>query len=161
METSRYLAKIIQNDALNEGKMAFISGPRQVGKTTLARQFLSDKKNYFSWDDVKFKRQWVKNPSYFVDDLDGDTIVLDEIHKYRTWKGHLKGLYDQSSDQLKIIVTGSARLDIYRRGGDSLLGRYLPFRLHPFSVGESEKTVIPSNFFIIFSVSFLSKLSPQ
>jgi hypothetical protein len=63
-------------------------------------------------------------------------VVFDELHKYPHWKNSLKGLYDQVGEQVRIIVTGSARLDLYKKGGDSLLGRYIPYRLHPFSVAE-------------------------
>ena len=65
-----------------------------------------------------------------------DLLIFDEIHKYRNWKNYLKGEYDKYKDKFKILVTGSARLDIYRKGGDSLLGRYHPYRLHPLSLGE-------------------------
>jgi predicted AAA+ superfamily ATPase len=75
-------------------------------------------------------------------------VLLDEIHKDRRWKQRLKGLYDIQGADLPIIVTGSARLDFYRRGGDSLQGRYLPYRLHPFSVGETASPPTPENWFV-------------
>jgi uncharacterized protein len=147
INSARYLSNTVINDALKDHKMAFISGPRQVGKTTLSKQFLEHSGNYFTWDDIKFKRQWIKDPNYILDDLKDGPIVFDEIHKYRPWKGHLKGFYDLHGDKVKVIVTESARLDIYRRGGDSLLGRYLPFRLHPFSVAETHAPCGPSELF--------------
>ena len=67
-------------------------------------------------------------------------VVLDEIHKYARWRTFLKGLYDKYSSKLKIIVTGSARLDYFRKGGDSLFGRYHYYRLHPFSLTEVDCT---------------------
>ena len=139
-KTHRYLEKLIQEDALKLGKMAFISGPRQVGKTTLARHFLESDENYFSWDIAAFRKEWVKSPEQATSRRRSGPIILDEIHKNRQWKSQLKGLYDVHCKQLAIIVTGSARLDIFRRGGDSMLGRYLPYRLHPFSVGEKATT---------------------
>jgi predicted AAA+ superfamily ATPase len=70
-------------------------------------------------------------------------VVFDEIHKYRKWKSFLKGFFDVYGERLKIIVTGSARLDIYKRGGDSLMGRYFPYRMHPLSVAELLSTDLP------------------
>jgi predicted AAA+ superfamily ATPase len=139
----RYLHDIIKEDALKARKTAFISGPRQVGKTTLAKSILTNRENYFSWDQVRFRRQWIKNPEFLAAEISKGTLVLDEIHKDRRWKQRLKGLYDTADEDLKIIVTGSARLDIYRKGGDSLLGRYIPYRLHPFSVAENSTPAVP------------------
>ncbi len=133
---NRYLASAITDDALKARKMAFISGPRQVGKTTIAKSFLEDPANYRNWDATPFRRAWVRNPEEAVGQLGKGPIVLDELHKYRSWKSSLKGLYDTWGDQLPIIITGSARLEMFRKGGDSLLGRYLPYHLHPFSVAE-------------------------
>ena len=137
MIKTRYLKQIIKQDALKDHKIAFISGPRQVGKTTLGKQILKTKGNYFSYDESQFKKIWAKNPVQILDQLGPGPLLLDEIHKDRRWKTKLKGIYDTYSYKLPILVTGSAKLDIYRRGSDSLLGRYLPYRLHPFSVAES------------------------
>ena len=68
--------------------------------------------------------------------MDSPVLVLDELHKYRRWRTFLKGLFDRYADQLRLIVTGSSRMDVYRRGGDSLMGRFLLYRMHPLSVGE-------------------------
>ena len=134
---TRYLEKLIIEDALKSNKMAFVSGPRQVGKTTLAKNLLKSKENYFSWDNPVFRRNWSKNPLGAIGQVGSGPIVLDELHKHKYWKRYLKGLYDEASDRIKIIVTGSARLDLYRKGGESMLGRFLPYRLHPFSVAEA------------------------
>ncbi|MCP4600255.1 MAG: AAA family ATPase [Proteobacteria bacterium] len=67
-------------------------------------------------------------------------LTLDEIHKYRRWKQFLKGFYDTYEDEVRIFVTGSPRLDVCRRGGDCLMGRYFLFRMHPFSVAETIRT---------------------
>ena len=75
---------------------------------------------------------------------EGSTLVLDEIHKASKWKKNLKGVYDTLETNIRIIVTGSARLDLYKKGSDSLMGRYLGFRLHPFSIGEMLSDRIPS-----------------
>ena len=151
---TRYLSSVILKDALKDRKMAFVSGPRQVGKTTLGKQFLKDKNNYFSWDQTEFKRIWVRNPHKILDNIGAGPILLDEIHKDRQWKSKIKGLYDTYSDRLSILVTGSAKLDIYRRGSDSLLGRYIPYRLHPFSVSEGYRPPSPNNILKKFKVCY-------
>ena len=143
MVQARYLTKAIADDALTSGKMAFLSGPRQVGKTTLARGLLATADNYRSWDDSDFRRAWTRSPRSALADRGPGVLVLDEIHKSRRWKTQLKGYYDVEGPKEGIIVTGSARLDLYRRGGDSLLGRYLPYRLHPFTLGERDLPPAP------------------
>jgi predicted AAA+ superfamily ATPase len=127
-------------EALAEGKMAFIAGPRQVGKTTLARSLLRDPEaDYFTWDLERDRRRILRASGPFWTAPPGRArarIVLDEIHKYPRWTRYLKGLYDTQREDVEIIVTGSGRLDVYQKGGDSLLGRYALHRLHPFTVGE-------------------------
>lgn len=130
----RYLFDAIDAD-LSE-KMVFISGPRQVGKTTLALQLAgaTDLRHpaYLSWDDVRARpgiRRGEIPPGQ-------PRVILDEIHKYARWRGLVKGLYDTREPGQSFLVTGSARLDVYRRGGDSLHGRYHAYRLHPLSLTE-------------------------
>ncbi|GIL18838.1 MAG: ATPase [Oligoflexia bacterium] len=114
----------------------FIGGPRQVGKTTLSLEFLKPKsvKNpaYLNWDRSTDKSLILKDEL----PLQHPVLVLDEIHKYRHWRNLVKGLYDKHKEDTQFLVTGSARLDYFRKGGDSLLGRYRYFRLHPFSLME-------------------------
>lgn len=127
----RYLTQAIQKDLRR--KMVFLSGPRQCGKTTLAQGLLKTTPGvYFNWDNEDHRQQIVSK-SWHDDDL---LIVLDELHKRPKWKQWLKGIYDVQKNDHQFLVTGSARLDVYRRGGDSLLGRYHPWRLHPFSLDE-------------------------
>lgn len=134
----RNISQKIESLALNRNKMAFISGPRQVGKTTLSKTFIHNKNGeYYNWDNLSFRRLWTKSPIESTINLsENATLILDEIHKADKWKQNLKGVYDSIEKRLKIIVTGSARLDLYKKGSDSLMGRYLGFRLHPFSIGE-------------------------
>jgi len=139
----RYLAESVTADAFADGKMAFVSGPRQVGKTSLGKSLLTAPSNYFTWDDPVFRRTWLASPRKALAELARGPLVLDEIHKDRRWKNHLKGYFDTVGVGDGLLVTGSARLDLYRRGGDSMLGRYLPYRLHPFSVGEHTKSANP------------------
>jgi len=138
MPIQRYLHRHIFRDALADHKMAFISGPRQVGKTHMAKGCLDAANNYFNWDVSEFKRVWVRSPLKAIEEIAPGPVVFDELHKYPHWKNSLKGLYDQVGQQVPIIITGSARLDLYQKGGDSLIGRYIPYRLHPFSVAESD-----------------------
>lgn len=115
-------------------KMVFIGGPRQIGKTTFARDIIGKnfKSSYYNWDFREDRRRIISSS------WDGfaDLLILDEIHKYGRWKNLLKGEYDKLKDRFKFLVTGSARLDIYRRGGDSLQGRYHYYRMHPFTLAE-------------------------
>jgi len=88
--------------------------------------------DYLNWD-VREDRKNIIQSSFKGD---AGIILFDEIHKYKDWKNYLKGQFDKHREDFKILVTGSARLDVYRRGGDSLMGRYFYFRLHPFSLAE-------------------------
>lgn len=139
----RYLAPLIEQLSFRHHKMAFVSGPRQCGKTTLAKTFLSQRKEggYYNWDDVEFRRLWANSPKRVVPENTQAVplVVLDEIHKARSWKRSLKGVFDTLTSPVDILVTGSARLNVYRKGGDSLLGRYFHFRLHPFSLAEMDQ----------------------
>jgi predicted AAA+ superfamily ATPase len=151
INTYRYLAQSIQEIALNRHKMVFISGPRQVGKTTFSKSYAHLFKNfsYKNWDDVAFKKWWSKNDfSELLQELNHNEthssklVIFDEIHKAKGWKSKLKGFYDLWGDITGIIVTGSARLNVYKKGSDSLMGRYYHFRLHPFSLCELAKLEI-------------------
>lgn len=143
---TRQIQHAIEELCFDDHKMAFVSGPRQCGKTTLARM-LRDKRGfgvYHNWDDVTFRRLWVKNPAEIIPSSMESVVpvvILDEIHKAKAWKRTLKGLYDTLARPADILVTGSARLNVYRRSSDSLLGRYHHFRLHPFSLAELESSV--------------------
>jgi hypothetical protein len=143
MSEPRYLAAQIREDALAGGKMAFVSGPRQVGKTTLAKSLLVAASNYRNWDDPEFRKAWVRSPRAALADREPGPMVLDELHKDRRWKTRLKGCYDSEGAGAGLVVTGSARLDLFRKGGDSLLGRFLPYRLHPFTAAEREAPPSP------------------
>lgn len=135
----RYLAEEITK-ALSK-KMVFIGGPRQIGKTTLSLTFIkpSTTKNpaYLNWDRTSDKVKILKDQI----DLSSPVVIFDEIHKYKKWRNLVKGYYDKFKDSVQFIVTGSARLDYFRKGGDSLLGRYRYFRLHPFTWPEYKKDV--------------------
>jgi predicted AAA+ superfamily ATPase len=130
----RYLGATVRKDL--QKKMVFIAGPRQVGKTTLALSLLGagdeSHPGYLNWDDPHTRPALLRGeiPSH------QPLLVLDEIHKFRRWRSLLKGLYDTHRSTVRFLVTGSARLDVYRKGGESLQGRYHHYRLHPFSLRE-------------------------
>jgi len=126
--------------------MAFVSGPRQVGKTTLCEQFQNC---YLNWDKLSDREVIIKGEDAIAMRADAvrvhehsPVLTLDELHHYKHWKLLLKGLFDAYWKQLKVLVTGSARLDVFKRGGDSLMGRYFPYRIHPFGVGELLRPVV-------------------
>jgi hypothetical protein len=115
-------------------KMVFLTGPRQVGKTYLAQEIAKgfQKSVYLNYDYFE-DRDIIKNVGWL---LDTELLILDELHKMRSWKNYLKGVYDTKPRNLKIIVTGSARLDMLRRSGDSMAGRFFTHRLNPLSLVE-------------------------
>lgn len=126
----RYLEPQVRQDLSQ--KMVFVGGPRQVGKTTLAGNIMGKSRTgYMNWD-VPAQRDVILKQTFPASRL----WVFDEIHKYRRWRNFLKGVFDARASGQQILVTGSARLDYYRFGGDSLQGRYHYLRLHPFSVAE-------------------------
>jgi len=142
---------ILREHLEHHRQMAFVSGPRQVGKTTTCRALAS---SYLNWDSVDDRRLILRGPEAVAEHLGLEqlrepipVVVFDELHKYRKWKNFLKGFSDVHGQHLRLIVTGSSRLDIMRRGSDSLMGRYFLFRMHPWSVGECAH-VIPSELLV-------------
>ena len=131
----------------NNRQMAFVSGPRQVGKTTTCRNHAGA---YVNWDNIDDRELILAGPAILVDRLGLNrlsntipVVLFDELHKYPRWKQFLKGFFDTYADQVRITVTGSSRMDVYRRGGDSLMGRYFLYRMHPFSVAETLTQDLP------------------
>lgn len=146
-ERPRLYTALLVDHLQRHRQMAFVSGPRQVGKTTLCR---SVGEAYLNWDNTDDRRLLLRGPGALVAALQLDRLrakpvvaVLDELHKHSKWKALLKGFFDTYGDRVRLIVTGSSRLDVFRRGGDSLMGRYLLYRMHPWSVGESLRTTLP------------------
>lgn len=136
----RYLYDAIKKDL--QKKMIILTGPRQVGKTWLAKELMKEFRhpqylNYDSVGDARIihKQSWP---------IDADMLILDEIHKMKNWKGFVKGTFDTRPKRQAILVTGSARLDTFRQTGESLAGRYFPYRLNPISVREL-KNILPPN----------------
>lgn len=136
----RYCEPFIYQDLTK--KMVFIGGPRQVGKTTLSKAFCYGKFAngvYLNWDKDEDRRailhkEWPSHASL---------VIFDELHKYPRWKQWIKGVFDTKPPEQEYLVTGSARLDVYRRGGDSLMGRYHYWRLHPFTIDELPQGISP------------------
>lgn len=140
-----YVSRYIEHPVIEDlkRKMVFIGGPRQTGKTTLAKHLCKrigaePSKRYLNWDAAEDRE------NIMLERFPAGTgpLVLDEIHKYSRWRQVVKGLFDKRKSELQILVTGSARLDHYRRGGDSLQGRYHFYRLLPLSCAELDAVSI-------------------
>jgi predicted AAA+ superfamily ATPase len=132
-------------------QMVLVAGPRQVGKTTTCRTLASER-GYLNWDDQDHRRLILQGPGAVAAHVGLErlgpgrpVVVFDELHRYGRWKTFLKGFFDTWGERARIIVTGSSRLDVYRRGGDSLMGRYFLYRMHPLSVGELVDPTVPSD----------------
>jgi predicted AAA+ superfamily ATPase len=140
----RLAARMAFDPELTGRKMIFLAGPRQAGKTTLAREWLARRgcsDLYFSWDDPKVRAAHRRDPHFFESAARAlgrkdPWIALDEIHKASRWRDLLKGWFDLFGGEFRFLVTGSSRLDLLRRGGDSLVGRYFLFHLFPLSMNE-------------------------
>ncbi len=148
MELPRIYTYLLKDHLAKESQMAFVSGPRQVGKTTSGR-LLTDA--YLNWDDSDDRELILAGPRALVTKLGFERltsappiVMFDELHKYPKWKPYLKGLYDSYRGRLKILVTGSSSLSVYRRGGESLMGRYFLYRMHPLSVAEVTGARMPA-----------------
>ncbi len=115
-------------------KMVLLVGPRQAGKTWLAKEIASEFRNsvYLNYDQVLDRKIMLAQTWLPTTEI----LVLDELHKMDDWKNYLKGIYDTKEPSMKILVTGSARLEIYDQLGDSLAGRYFRQRLLPLSLAE-------------------------
>ena len=138
----RIYETLLSDHFANNRQMVFLSGPRQVCKTTLSGLVLPGARrfNYDKATDARIVARGADRVAEAADLADPAVarkgIVFDELHKFPKWKSLLKGFFDEYGAALPVIVTGSARLDVYKRGGDSLMGRYFPFRIHPFSARE-------------------------
>lgn len=150
----RPLYEGIWADLIKVKSMIFMSGPRQSGKTTFAKQIAAAFNNqlYFNWDFGEDKRRLIDDPSFFNrlarKDESTPLVVLDEIHKFRKWKNYLKGVYDKFAGEYRFLVLGSGRLDLFQRGGDSLAGRYFQLRFWPFTLAELAAKRIPFKSFM-------------
>ncbi|MFC1567141.1 AAA family ATPase, partial [bacterium] len=140
----RHIEKIIFSDVFAR-QMRFIAGPRQCGKTTIARHKLQISKTeslYYNWDRKNIRDRYRHETDFLGKDiLDMSRklklwICFDEVHKIPRWKNILKDFFDTYEDRINFIVTGSAKLDLFRKSGDSLAGRYFLFKLNPFMLSE-------------------------
>ncbi|MFP4521916.1 MAG: ATP-binding protein [Fibrobacterota bacterium] len=133
---------ILREHFSESDKIAFISGPRQVGKTTSTRNIFSDPV-YLNWDNADHRAAILKGPGHIAELAGAESlidrkipVIFDELHKYKGWKNFIKGFYDTYKEKFSVCVTGSARLNVYRKHGDSLMGRYFNYRMNPLSAGE-------------------------
>ncbi|MCX8111377.1 MAG: AAA family ATPase [Syntrophorhabdaceae bacterium] len=142
---TRIARDYIFDPEINTDKMIFLTGPRQIGKTTFALEWLKEMKMedmYFNWDNPSTIIQYKRNPLIFknlIDERYNDypvPLVFDEIHKQKNWRDILKGIYDISKEKMMLLVTGSARLGYFRKTGDSLIGRYFLYQLLPIGLPE-------------------------
>ena len=147
MTVPRIYGSLLAEHLASNRQMAFFSGPRQVGKTTTCR-LRADA--YVNWDDIDDRELILAGPRNLIGRLGLDrlsetvpVVLFDELHKFPRWKQFLKGFFDTHADRIRIAVTGSSRMDVYRRGGDSLMGRYFPYRMHPFSIAETLTRELP------------------
>ena len=134
----RYLEKYILEDL--KKKIVLLTGPRQTGKTTLSKMLVTGF-DYFNFDNAEDRLDLLEKSW----DRSKELIIFDELLKLRNWKSWLKGIYDTEGIPPSIIVTGSAKLDAYRKVGDSLAGRFFQFRLHPLDLKEIKNTLKPVN----------------
>jgi predicted AAA+ superfamily ATPase len=138
--------------------MRFVTGPRQTGKTTIAKQFLKKcgcETLYYNWDNRKIRDSYLRDNHFFSNDIyntkslcEKRWLCMDEIHKYPDWKNVLKDFFDSFCDENGFIITGSARLDLFHKSGDSLAGRYFLFHLNPLTLREGigvKKDLEPPN----------------
>lgn len=141
----RIYFKIIKEHLRNDRQMIFLSGPRQSGKTTIAlmAESLTSRFVYLNWDNLNDRQRILAGPRALADSIGVHElsehpliVVFDELHKFSNWKNYLKGFFDSYSSDVRIIVTGSSRLNVYKRGGDSLMGRYFSYRVHPLTLAE-------------------------
>lgn len=144
MFIERYVEKEFFSLLNQYRQMIFLSGPRQVGKTTTVRNMSKrlPVSHYLNWDNVTHRQRFLQNPADFASEIGLDQLaensivcIFDELHKFSRWRDFLKGLHDSYS-MFNAVVTGSAQLNVFSRGGDSLRGRYFPYTLHPLSVAE-------------------------
>ena len=133
----RIYEKALREHRREHRQMAFVVGPRQVGKTTSCHN-ADPKANYYTWDNQSDRLLITQGPDAVAEHMQLDllrrtstTVIFDEIHKYPRWKTFLKGFFDVHGHRTRIVVTGSARLDVYKKGGDSLMGSYFLYRMNP------------------------------
>lgn len=147
----RLYTAVLRQHFTDYRQMVLLAGPRQVGKTTVCKS-LDQQARYLNWDDQDDRKLILRGPKAVAAALgleqlraERPLVVLDELHKHGKWKRFLKGFFDGFGSAARIAVTGSARLDVFRRGGDSLMGRYFLYRMNPFSVGELLRQAPPAS----------------
>lgn len=157
---TRVYDRMLEHHLAKFRQMAWVTGARQVGKTNSCRQVASQCLN---WDNLDDRALFLAGPAALAERLKlnrltatSPVVVFDELHKFTRWQSLLKGFFDTYGEEVRILVTGSSRMDVYRRGGDSLMGRYFLYRMHPFSVAESACVELPDPVRIVRSPQSIS-----
>lgn len=148
----RLYQNIITQHFAEDNMMLFLAGPRQSGKTTVSQMVADTYEHavYLNWDEMAHRELILAGSNRIAEyaqlnrlRASKPMVIFDELHKYSNWKQFLKGFYDLYKDQSHILVTGSSRLNVFKQGGDSLMGRYFYYRMHPLSVAECITTDLP------------------
>lgn len=146
----RIYDELLRSHFQSEDKIVFLSGPHQVGKTTASRKALPSA-YYLNWDVPEHRALILKGTKAVFDAVGGETlsetrkfVIFDEIHKFPRWRNFLKGFFDLYHQDIGMCVTGSARLSAFKYGGDSLMGRYFSYRMHPVTMRETITQALPN-----------------
>jgi len=134
----RFELKQTVQDTLERSRVVALIGPRQCGKTTLARQFVSPfSVNYFDLEDP-FSLARLDQPMTALQDLRG-LVVIDEIQRRPDLFPILRVLADRTSLPARFLILGSASPELLRQSSESLAGRISIITMSGFSLAEVGK----------------------
>ena len=136
----RSVTPIIEH-ALAEQAAVAIIGPRQVGKTTLARAIADQRPSSVYLDlEAREDRDRLAEPTLFLRQYENSLVVLDEIHRVPELFSSLRGIIDQGRrsghGKERFLILGSASIDLLRQSSESLAGRITYINMGPFNALE-------------------------